>query len=241
MRFNDLTGRVFDHLVVLKRAETDKNGHIFWLCQCICGKEIIQPLSYLSRNKKHICSCGCQDKIRKGKDLIGKRVGNLTVLCRDLKTEEDGTPYWLCKCDCGKESIVRDDYLRYKRIKSCGCSRETVRGLLPGEAGFKQLLLSYKKSARKRNLQFDLSDEEFKNLVTQNCCYCGSVPSSIAKNISKYSIFVYSGIDRIDNSKGYSIENSVPCCKMCNEMKRALKKDEFIEHCLLIDKFQSQK
>lgn len=32
----------------------------------------------------------------------------------------------LCKCDCGKETTVRLEYLRSGHTKSCGCSRKTI-------------------------------------------------------------------------------------------------------------------
>jgi 5-methylcytosine-specific restriction endonuclease McrA len=34
-----------------------------------------------------------------------------------------------------------------------------------------------------------------------------------------YFTFLYSGIDRKDNEKGYTEENCVPCCKRCNGIK----------------------
>ena len=42
--------------------------------------------------------------------------------------------------------------------------------------------------------------------------------------------YVYNGVDRVDNERGYSLENCVPCCKFCNRMKRDLGKKEFLEH-----------
>ncbi len=39
-----------------------------------------------------------------------------------------------------------------------------------------------------------------------------------------------SGIDRVDNSVGYEVDNCVPCCGVCNRMKRDLTKDQFIDH-----------
>jgi hypothetical protein len=33
--------------------------------------------------------------------------------------------HWLCRCDCGYESVLRGSSLRSGRSKSCGCS--TVR------------------------------------------------------------------------------------------------------------------
>jgi hypothetical protein len=41
-------------------------------------------------------------------------------------------------------------------------------------------------------------------------------------------------MNRLDNSKGYSIENSVPCCKMCNLAKHANTYQEFVDMCVRV-------
>jgi hypothetical protein len=42
-----------------------------------------------------------------------------------------------------------------------------------------------------------------------------------------YDEFRYNGIDRIENTKGYSIDNCAPCCKICNNSKSTLSKEEW--------------
>lgn len=39
--------------------------------------------------------------------------------------------------------------------------------------------------------------------------------------------YINNGIDRIDNNKGYTIDNVVPCCKMCNQAKNDYTLQEF--------------
>lgn len=56
------------------------------------------------------------------KDLTGCRFGRLVVVCESHKTSR-GRWFWLCRCDCGKESRVQPHYLLSGRIKSCGCKR----------------------------------------------------------------------------------------------------------------------
>jgi len=53
--------------------------------------------------------------------------------------------------------------------------------------------------------------------------------------------YVYSGIDRLDSSKGYEPGNVVPCCKQCNWAKNDIAYDKFLEwiervHFNLIEK-----
>lgn len=61
-RFQDLTGRRFGMLVVLKESEKDKHDKTRWLCQCDCGnkKEIVAS----SLKRKWTTSCGCYGKNR---------------------------------------------------------------------------------------------------------------------------------------------------------------------------------
>lgn len=52
-------------------------------------------------------------------DLTGQRYGNLTVLSA---AENIGTrTAWLCRCDCGREVVVKTHRLRCGHTKSCGC------------------------------------------------------------------------------------------------------------------------
>jgi hypothetical protein len=46
---------------------------------------------------------------------------------------------------------------------------------------------------------------------------------------AKYGVYIYNGIDRVDNTRGYSIDNCVACCKQCNWAKRELPQQEFID------------
>lgn len=59
-------------------------------------------------------------------DLIGKRFGRLTVIKR-AENDKYSTARWLCKCDCGGETITSSGHLNSGHTKSCGCfSREVA-------------------------------------------------------------------------------------------------------------------
>ena len=55
-------------------------------------------------------------------DLTGKKFNRLTVIRRAY--DKDKHASWLCKCDCGNETVVLGKYLKNGRIKSCGCFRK---------------------------------------------------------------------------------------------------------------------
>lgn len=56
----------------------------------------------------------------KAKDITGMKFGRLTAISYSHKTEK-GKRVWLCKCDCGNTSMVRQANLTYGHTKSCGC------------------------------------------------------------------------------------------------------------------------
>jgi len=70
------------------------------------------------------------------------------------------------------------------------------------------------KDATKRNLEFLLSFEQWSAEIAKPCHYCSNQLGSL----SETGI----GPDRLDNQKGYVIENVVSCCKVCNQLKSNL-------------------
>ena len=81
--------------------------------------------------------------------------------------------------------------------------------------------------SRRKNLDFKI-DYKYFNFLTKNICYyCGS----------KDSI----GIDRLDNTKGYLLDNCVPCCTSCNYAKKDRTVLDFIEHCNKVVEYQKSK
>ena len=76
---------------------------------------------------------------------------------------------------------------------------------------------STQSGANKRKKDFFINLEEFRNIVSSACAYCGESEKRI-------------GVDRIDNSIGYTKENSTACCKMCNYMKNKHSVTDFLSH-----------
>lgn len=58
----------------------------------------------------------------KGNDLTNRRFGRLKVT-EPAGTDAKGNRLWLCRCDCGKETIVLAGNLKAGRTRSCGCLR----------------------------------------------------------------------------------------------------------------------
>lgn len=161
-------------------------------------------------------------------DLTGQRFGRLVVLYKS-KSDKPSYPRWICICDCGEQKNVRQAHLRGGSTNSCGCLLKETKRYSDGQSDTNSIHLTYERNARNRNLSFELSPEEFKDLISRDCYYCGREPNQRWK--SHKSSYVYNGIDRVNSSKGYTVDNTVPCCKFCNYAKRDMPVEDFIECC----------
>lgn len=57
-------------------------------------------------------------------DLTGQRFGRLVAVKRSFSDEYVGSnARWLCRCDCGTETVIVGNLLRNGTTKSCGCYR----------------------------------------------------------------------------------------------------------------------
>lgn len=101
----------------------------------------------------------------------------------------------------------------------------------PGIAARNYVVLHYKSSARRRDLEFRLTDGEMLTLLTGACHYCGGPPSrdvNVKARHGSYGTFICNGIDRKDNSKGYTLDNRVSCCWLCNRNKGGMDYQNFL-------------
>ena len=235
----DLVGQKFGMLTVIERSRISKDRHIFWKCICECGNE--KEVKGSSLKSGNIMSCGCLSKnmfLYRAEDLVGQRFERLVVL-EIVKANKAGS-HWLCQCDCGNKKVIAARNLKQGHTKSCGClKRERViatNRLKTSEAAFNGLLYEYRKNAKARGFEFLLGKDEFRTLTKQNCYYCGCPPNNIKKAQGNNGDYVYTGIDRVDNFKGYTTKNTVPCCKDCNWAKKDKSLREFKNWVKLIYK-----
>ena len=166
------------------------------------------------------------------RDLTGEKFGRWKVIRLVGRNDKRREFLWLVRCDCGNEKTIRGDMLKSGQSKSCGCLKNEIsrnRWLKsPGEGTINNIINSYKHHAKKRGMMLELTREQIINIMSKNCYYCGKEPSNVSKSQYNNGDFIYNGIDRIDNSKGYTIENAVPCCGMCNHSKDVLSENDFL-------------
>lgn len=187
-------------------------------------------------------------------DLTNKIFNNWKVLGLSHREEEKvklkGIWYWNLECIyCGFKVSRTTNYT--KRSKNCpSCkprnSRTTKNNpttknnstslkYSKGELGLNKIFSDYCGAAKLRNLYFDLTKEQFKNLTSSRCNYCKSPPNKTeiiyrAGKVFDFGSYIHTGIDRLDNNKGYTLENSVPCCTLCNNAKGALSLFEWMNY-----------
>ena len=166
------------------------------------------------------------------KDLTGKKFGKLTVL--NFSYVKNKCAYWECLCECGNQKTLTR--LRDGGTESCGClvshKNKGRKGLAKPRLNLDEAIISrlknrLKNRSLKKNIPFEVSNERLKDLMFSRCHYCLTEPNNTMK-ITRINgaEAQYSGIDRVDSSKGYTEDNIVPCCKHCNNAKGTRSKQE---------------
>jgi hypothetical protein len=171
----------------------------------------------------------------------GDRFNRLTIDSWDKSKKR-----YKCICDCGKITYVASYQLKKGYSRSCGCLGRQLtsqRNYKPDNASAKNTLyLKYKKNAEARGHEFLLTPEDVVKLTAGKCHYCDQPPSMKLIETKRYrhaeSTFVYNGIDRVNNSVGYTVENSVSCCKLCNLSKRDLPIEIWLDWIDRVHEFQ---
>src|ERR1700722_10487193 len=92
---------------------------------------------------------------------------------------------------------------------------------------------SYKYSAKKRKLDFNLTLDTFIKFIYESCFYCGSSPQTISLTLNSNANcapkdIAYNGIDRVNSNVGYIADNCVTCCRVCNRAKSDMSSEDFI-------------
>lgn len=147
------------------------------------------------------------------------------------ETRVSGKKRVIAECPlCKKESVRRPETLQVNSsCRECYMEGHSKGGNRTARA---RVVRNYKKiCAEKRGLEFALDDDQLDVLFSSECHYCGAAPTNCMKYNRagrKPEVFWYNGIDRVDSSKGYTFDNVVSACSICNRAKGALSYEEFM-------------
>ncbi len=164
---------------------------------------------------------------------------NMLTATRFLYVKNEKS-FWEFKCDCGNILEAYVGSVKVGNTKSCGCLRKLISSkrlqnvgvplkFPKGESAFNNLYRSYKRTAEKHGRVFLLTPEQFRSLTSSKCYFCGKYPYNEYKLPRGNGGYLYNGIDRMDNTIGYVLENCVPSCMSCNYAKKDLTLDQFKE------------
>jgi hypothetical protein len=165
-------------------------------------------------------------------DASGKKYGTLLVL-KDLHSKnKHGKSLWAVQCDCGVEKATPLEWLRDGRVVSCSpaCPAKPNRKSVQ-EQCIGGVLASYRNHANKAGRKWELTRDEVSSLLFSDCHWCGDGLSNLFESNTKGSpgACKYNGIDRVDSSKGYTVDNVVSCCWTCNYMKQDLVVKDWVD------------
>jgi hypothetical protein len=161
------------------------------------------------------CKIHVLDEFRDYKKINNVKFCKINRNCRNIITDKSN----ICPtCKDIKAEIIAN----IREEKKINCDYKPISEALNKfqnkfvfdiEENWRQL----QRGAFMRNLLFNLSYEEYIDIVIKPCEYCGF--------ISKFKV---NGCDRIDNDKGYFKNNIYPACSLCNKIKGNQKLHEFI-------------
>jgi len=115
------------------------------------------------------------------------------------------------------------------------------KNLAPGEALRWYRYDCDKRGAEVRDYVWMLSYEQYTNITSQPCSYCGLEPQRLSYPSKTLSSCLFTGIDRVDNNRGYWMDNVVPACFNCNQAKHTKTYDEFMAWIIRVFTFQRKR
>ena len=207
---DEMINKKFNRLTVIECVGSI-NHRKFYKCLCDCGKETDVSGTKLRNNKTKSCGCLLKDiHESSSSNWIGKKFHKLTIL-ESYSKEKYKDRKFLCVCDCGNKKITTIAKLKNGDVKSCGCLKKermnkimTVHGLSSKELyrewqSIKTRCTNPNSKAYKRygGRGINISDEWKDNPEK----FISDIINKIGERPKGKTL------DRIDNNKGYSIEN----------------------------------
>jgi len=174
-----------------------------------CG-ECLRKDREKDKQKRNSVKVALETSCEKTEEVIQEKTCTVCVQTRPMTEfvgQKEGVITKTCKnCRdaCKRNDMKRDKKHRYELDKKAENKPERQYN-------------KYMNSARKRDIIFNIDKELCFDLINKPCNYCGELIQGIPN-----------GIDRKISTVGYTPENCVSCCKMCNYMKSCLDDDVFL-------------
>jgi hypothetical protein len=166
---------------------------------------------FLDKNNKEVATClKCREKQRKHDKKPGRREKH-----NELQKEKGYYKEWRAKQLEERPEEYRQHNNEINRTWRTENAEHAARWY---RTHVNPRLDALKRAAVTRRIEWRLTDEEAKVMLTSPCVYCNHIDLEVRVN----------GIDRLDSSVCYTTENCRPCCKNCNYMKGTFDPRTFI-------------
>lgn len=146
--------------------------------------------------------------------------------------------HFICRCDCGREKKI--SRAKFGITKSCGCRRTTLGDnhfRWTGCSGIQgSIWCQYVRNANVRNIPFKISIQDGWNIFEKqnHKCAISGVEIKFGKRRNKNKVETTASLDRIDNSKGYLLNNVHWVHKKINQIKMDMSLLEFLNWCKIV-------
>ena len=179
-------------------------------------------------------------------DLSEKRFGNLVVVSIAPKhLWKSPSSYWICNCDCGKQTVVRGTHLTGDDVNSCGCLSKKINRNHPHWKGYEDIssrvFNRIKHCAKKRKISFNVTIQQIWDLFLKQNKTCALTGLSLTFPSRDKGFDGTASLDRIDSAKGYVDGNIQWVHKDANRLKGVFTEQRLFELCDLVVKQRQQR
>lgn len=223
-------GLIKDGWKILNVYKTLSGSHTkYALIECVhCGmKRLITYYNFMKKNTNPCTHCGGK-WIDWAQSMVGSIIGHYKILeyKRLIKRESNKKVDIFFRVQCIHCGAIREElysnsgWNRYPTCPECPRIELTY---------YERRFNEYQQSAKKRGICWNLTLQEFIDIATKKCSYCGEEPTYQSRTIGNKTQIgdIINGIDRVDSNKGYTITNCVSCCTHCNIMKMHYSETDF--------------
>ena len=118
------------------------------------------------------------------------------------RRRNDGKQSW--SRNCTLQSVKAYKRANYEAVRDAN-NAASLRRYHLGRSQF----VHARATAKRLGREWTISKEDWERLTEEGCHYCGcELPKKAG-----------SGLDRIDNDRGYHLDNVLPCCTICNKVR----------------------
>jgi len=229
MKDNQQQSVQIGNYIILEEFIETKENYSSHKCKFKCKTCETEYISRKSRIKDYVCK-ECKRK-NYTNDFIGYSRNGFIIL--SFSHTDGKRIYYNCRCKCGNIVKLTITHLKSRNSEKCKkCAGNNRQIITNHSVVMNKVYKSYSIGKNAKLLGFSLTKDEFFKLIFQTCYYCGDSPREYKEDtrVNKTGIpYLRNGIDRINSTKGYTLDNSITCCSACNMMKNNLPIEVFYD------------